>query len=361
MKRRNPFPGVTRAPDRHGKIRWRFRKKGLPTCYIHGEFGSKEFQTSYENALRGEFAFRDIDQRIERGTFSWLIAHYLKTPDWQKMRPITKRNLGNQLERFRVEHGSKVITELRREHVEALLARKHETPSAANGLLKLIRRLCRFAIRLNVIIRDPSQGITPYQTNPDGYHTWTDLEIEKFEDHHGFSSKAVLAMRLMLFTGAARQDVAAMGWQNVRAGRIEYRRNKTGGEVDLPIMSQLLEVLKNVPRDQMLFITHTGGRGYKPETFGNWFSDQCRAAGLLECSSHGLRKSGATRLANAGATEFEIMCFLGHKTPDEAKTYTKKANRRVLSDSAMAKLENLSNPVERLDKHRNNVLKKKGK
>ena len=45
---------------------------------------------------------------------------------------------------------------------------------------------------------------------------------------------------------------------------------------------------------------------------GNWFHDQCVAAGLPHCSSHGLRKSGATRLGNAGGTELEIMAFLGH-------------------------------------------------
>jgi hypothetical protein len=51
-----------------------------------------------------------------------------------------------------------------------------------------------------------------------------------------------------------------------------------------------------------------------------------------------LRKAGATRLANVGATEFEIMAFLGHRTPAEARTYTKKASRRTLGDSGMKKL-----------------------
>lgn len=104
------------------------------------------------------------------------------------------------------------------------------------------------------------------------------------------------------------------------------------------ILPELHEVIGRVPRTQMLFVTHTGDRRYKPETFGNWFRDQCIAAGLPNCSRHGLRKAGATRLAEAGATEFEIMAFLGHKTPAEARTYTKKANRRVLADSAMQKL-----------------------
>lgn len=276
----------------------------------------------------------------------------MRTSDWQRQAKISKRNLGNSLDRFRREHGHRFVAELRAEHVEALMAQKIDTPAAANGLLKLIRRLCRFALRREFIRRDPTFGVKPFKTNADGYHVWTDAEIERFESFHGIESLAVRALRLALYTGAARQDLAAMGRQNVRGSRIGYRRGKTDGEVDLPIMPELDEVLSFVPADQLLFMTWGDGRPYKPETFGNWFHEQCVAAGLPHCPLHGLRKAGATRLANAGATEFEVMAFLGHKTPNEARTYTKKANRTTLGDSGMAKLRNVSNPIERLDNHR---------
>jgi hypothetical protein len=59
------------------------------------------------------------------------------------------------------------------------------------------------------------------------------------------------------------------------------------------------------------------------------------------------------------------MAFLGHRTTDEARTYTKKANRATLADSGMEKIrakreQNLSNPIGRLDNHRRNLLKAKG-
>lgn len=254
---------------------------------------------------------------------------------------------------------------LRREHVEALIAKKSGTPAAANRLLKLLRRLCRFAILKGVIVADPTVGTDRYAENPDGYHTWTEEEILQFEAHHGIESKAVLALRLILNTGAARQDVIRLGRQSVRDGRIAYRRGKTGGDVDLPMLGELLEVLAPLPSDRLLFLTHTGARPYKATTFGNWFRDQCVAAGLPNCSSHGLRKAGATRLADAGATELEIMSFLGHRTPDEARKYVKKFNRARLGDSGMEKVarakreQGVSNHVERLDIRRRNDLKVK--
>ncbi|TPN49356.1 tyrosine-type recombinase/integrase [Mesorhizobium sp. B1-1-7] len=367
MKRasRNPFPGVTRATDRHGKVRWRFRMKGRPDCYLPGTYGSVEFRTAYEDARVGGTNL-PVVPRAPYGTFDWLIEHYIRTPKWQKLAAISRRNLLHEMDRFRTEHGTKRVKNLRPEHVEALIARKAATPAGANRLLKLIRRLCRFAIRKGVITVDPSIGAERYAENPDGFHTWTEDEIVKFEAHHGAASKPVLALRLILNTGAARQDVIRLGRQSVRGGRIGYRRGKTGGDVDLPIMSDLVEVLAAVPADQLLFLTHGAARPYKPETFGNWFRDQCIAAGLPHCSSHGLRKAGATRLANAGANALEIMAFLGHRTPAEAQTYIKKADRKQLADRGMGRLEsakqeqNLSNQVEKLDNRRRKQLKEKG-
>lgn len=364
MRRRNPFPGVTVATDRHGKRRYRFRMKGRPECYIPGEYGSAEFRKAYEAAVASKPAIVDPTRLAERGSFDWLIERYLATPEFHKIGPIYKRNLSLEIERFRRDYGKCMIADLRSDHVEAIIGRKAETPAAANKLLKLIRRLCRYAVKRGWLDRDPTVGVKPYATNPDGYYTWTEADIAQFEAHHGVGSKAVLAMRLMLCTGAARQDAAGMGWQNIKGDRIEYRRGKTGGQVSVPLkyVPELVEVLDMVPRDQMLFITHGSGRRYNPATFGSWFKDQIRAAGLPErASTHGLRKAGATRIANAGGTEFEIMAFLGHKTPDEARTYVKAANRLALTDSALEKARGASNPVLRLDNSTANLRKTKEK
>lgn len=350
MKRKNPYPGVTKVTDRHGKIRWRFRKKGCKACYLRGPYGSKEFEIAYQAALDD----RPVSlpkSGAAPDSFDWLIETYRRSPDFHALGKVYKRNLTLELERFGRAHGHRQVASLKRRHVEALVARKHRTPSAANKLLKLIGRLCRYAITQDMIPSDPTRGVRKFRENRDGYHTWTDAEIARFELHHGPDSRAVLALRLILYTGASRQDVARMGWQNVKAGRIFYRRGKTGEEVDLPVTPELAETLARIPRNQMLFITQEKqpDRGYGTQSFGNWFAAMCRQADIPG-RAHGMRKAGATRLANAGATEFEVMAYLGHKTPQEARTYTKKANRARLGDSGMAKLQNASNPPARLVK-----------
>jgi len=122
------------------------------------------------------------------------------------------------------------------------------------------------------------------------------------------------------------------------------------------ILPELASELALLPRDILVLIHHGKGLPYKPETLGNWFKDQCKAAGLPHCALHGIRKGMATAIADGGGTEFEVMAFLCHATPKEAATYTRKADRGRLADSGLSRLsglkpeQNLSNHPKRLDK-----------
>ena len=152
-------------------------------------------------------------------------------------------------------------------------------------------------------------------------------------------SKPRLALELCLNTGAARQDLAKLGWRNISGDRISYQRGKTGEWADLPIFDELRDELQYVPRDQFLFLTHSSGRGYAAASLGNWFKDRAREAGLDVGNTHGLRKAAGRRLAEAGATENEVAAWLAHGDTRQASTYTKKAAKRRLTDAAFVKLE----------------------
>ncbi|AUH34635.1 tyrosine-type recombinase/integrase [Paracoccus tegillarcae] len=357
MKRKNPFPGVTRAPDRHGKARWRLRRvvKGTTIdCYLPGPYGSAEFRAAYEAALEGA---RIEAPRAKVGTLGWLVEHYLGSIRFKNLSDSRKRSLRGELDWLRREAGPLPFARFEVAHVEALMGRK-AGPTAANTVKKNLSLLFNYAIKngFQGMQHNPARHADRMKENPDGYHTMTDAEIDRYLAVHGEGTKARLALLLILNTGAARQDVCRLGWQNVSDGRIAYRRGKTKIGADLPILPELATELVHLPRDQMLFLTHGNGRPYTVESFGNWFKDQTRAAGLAHCSSHSVRKAGATRLANAGATPDEIRAFLAHKTNAEGATYTNKADRARLADSGLAKLTeaktgtNVSNLANRLDK-----------
>lgn len=352
MNRKNPFPGVTSITDRHGKRRFRFRRKGF-TCYLPGPYGSTEFRAAYDAAIEG--AKSPIRSTAQRGTVAWLIEQKLADPRFKALSSARRKTLRGQLDWVRAQAGDLPFALLGTHHIEALMDKK-SGPAAANAVKKIMSLLFTFAIRHQMgVTFNPARYAERRKESKDGYHTWTEGEIATFLEHHGPGTKPRLVALLALYTGMARQDIARIGWQSIKDGKIAYRRGKTGIDANIPIMPELAAELAHVPKGQMLIVTHGAGLPYKPETLGNWFRDQCKAAGVPG-SLHGLRKAGATRLADVGATPDEIRSFLAHLTNKEGSTYTAKADRTRLAASGMAKLtrakdeQNLSNLSNKLDK-----------
>ena len=79
----------------------------------------------------------------------------------------------------------------------------------------------------------------------------------------------------------------------------------------------------------MSLLTTSQGKAFDPVYFGAWFADAIDAAGLPDdCVLHGLRKTAARKLAEAGCTEEEIKSITGHATSRMVAHYTKGADRK---------------------------------
>jgi integrase len=148
-----------------------------------------------------------------------------------------------------------------------------------------------------------------------------------------------------------------MGWQHIRAGKIIVRQEKTDTSLLIPIAPELAEALALVPKTNLTFVLNERGAPYSKEGFSNWVRARCDEAGLPQCSPHGLRKLTATRLAELGCSEREIMAITGHKSVSEVSRYTRAAEQSKLAERAMEKMmartnrdEDLSNLPTRLDK-----------
>jgi len=64
-----------------------------------------------------------------------------------------------------------------------------------------------------------------------------------------------------------------------------------------------------------VYLVTAYGQPHSAKGFGNWFKHRCREAGLENLSAHGLRKLGAQRCAEAGATEHQLMALFGWSNP----------------------------------------------
>ncbi len=273
---------------------------------------------------------------------------YYASPDFKNLEDSTKDHRRRIIERFRSEHGDKPLRGLRREHIKQIMADKAETPEAANNLIKILRVMLNYAVDLGMIESNPAIEIKRYKSRGDGFHTWTEDEIAKFEAAHAVGTRARLALALFLHTGQRVSDVCRMGWQHVTGGAIAVTQ-KTGTALMIPIHPELKAMLAAMPRTNLNSTMTERGAPFNAKGLGDWFKKQCRIAGLSHCSAHGLRKAAATRLANAECSVNQIAAITGHKSLGEVAHYTKAADQERLARQALDMLgpegeRDLSNP-----------------
>lgn len=214
-----------------------------------------------------------------RGRKLGLLLHVLpptiRSPEYLGLSDSAKRVYRGLIETCRQEHGGKPVRMMQRRHVQNILAGKAGTRNAANILRKQLISLLDHAVLLDWRPDNPTKVTKPYRVETNGFHTW--------------------------------------------------------GEDDL------LAVLEALPDDRE-FLATTRGAARSSNGLGNEMRKWCDKAGLPSCTSHGLRKACARRLAEAGATAHEIGAVTGHKTLSEVQRYTAEAPRGDMADAAFDKL-----------------------
>jgi integrase len=153
-------------------------------------------------------------------------------------------------------------------------------------------------------------------------------------------SKQRLAMGLLLYTGQRISDAMRLGPANLQDGWLVFtqykNRNRKPIHMQIPVRPELLELIEATPTGSETFLTNSLGKAYTAHRCGDWFAEACLAAGVPG-RSHGLRKAAASRLAELGASEKEIMSITGHTTSQEIRRYTEAADKRILAEKATAK------------------------
>jgi len=330
--------------DRHGNVRSYVRLRGMPKVRIRGVPGSSEFMTAYHAALAGaDNQNRKKSLTSAKGSFGYVCLAYYASDDFKRLDISTQKWRRRSLDEICEKHGHRLIAEMQSKNVRKLRDEKTSKPAAARNRVKALRALFRWAVEEGLAPLDPTSGVRfiPYLTK--GYHTWSLEEVAAYEKHHPIGSKARLAMALMLYTACRREDAVRLGQRHVLNNRLQYVQAKNEHrkpvEMDIPIHPELQAIIEATPSHRLTFLVTEYGRSFTTNGFGNKFKDWCREANLPHCSSHGLRKAAATRLAEAGATPHEIMAITGHRSLEEVERYTRKALKAKLADSAMSKLK----------------------
>jgi integrase len=338
MPRPRP-PHLHRETNRHGKTVWYVRVGRGPRIRVKALYGSPEFEAAYRAAMSGE---RPVAAgKPSSGTLEWLWALYRQSSAWLDLSLATRKQRENIMLHVLKTAARVPLSRIDRKAIIAGRDRRAATPSQAKNFLSTMRGLFVWAVDSNLVAADPTQGIKnkkSKQAKSGGFPVWTDDEITAFEKRWPRGTRERVMFDVFLYTGLRRGDAATVGWQHVRNGVISIQTEKTGIWVHIPILPDLKATLEAGPTGDLAFIANASNRNpMSKESLGNLFAEACRAAAVRK-SAHGLRKAAATNAANHGATVAELEAIFGWQGGQMASLYTRSANRRALSASAMTKL-----------------------
>lgn len=353
---------VTSYDDRHGKKRYRFRRKGYEQHTFKGKLGTEEFRAEYAACMEAKL---DEDTSVvswRSGSVGDLVTRYVSVPARLGPTASTQAKVRAIVEKFRDEFAEAFVIDFTFEHIDKLIERtrikvKVEREGAGSrwsGGIEAARKLRKELVRLFDYAE--KIGMRPKGDNPvkhaehvtvargqrsKGFHSWTEDDIAAYRAHHALGTAARLAMELLLWTGQRRGDGYLFGPDDISDGRFAITQNKSGKELWIPVAPQLLEAITAMPPPPpgaKAFLLSQYGKPFTNGSFGNRMRKWCDSAGLPKCTSHGLRKANARRMAELGMTNQTLKSVGGWTNDREVAIYVAGASQAKLAEDAIARL-----------------------
>jgi len=335
---------VVEDKDRHGNIRLYYRRKGQQKVRLPGPKGLPKFFDAYREAQTG-IVLKKTEKKLvtkhKNTSIRWLCTEYYQSADFKRLDPRTQRVRRGILERFCQNKGDgvKPYAMLLPRHIRKRRDAKVDKPESANGMIKALRQLFKHAVENDLVTHNPAKEVSYFSSGTQGYHSWTLEEIRKFEKIHPVGTMARLTLALALYTGQRRSDIVLFGPKHVKDGWLVFtqqkNRNRNPVDMEISITPELQRIIDATPCGEETYLVTAYGKPFTANGFGSKVRAWCDAAGLPNCSIHGLRKAAAARLAELGRSEHEIMAITGHKTSKEVIRYTRAASQKIRARNAM--------------------------
>jgi len=330
---KHDLPYVNAYKDRHGRMRYYFRRKGYERRALpHPD--AANFLEAYHEASK-PIARVEPSQTFLPGTFKALCHEYEHSAEFGQLAKSTQRETRYVLNALVAKHGDNPLIKFERRHIRILRDSMKDKPGAANKMLRVLKVLLGFAVEREYIERSPATRIKMLKGGE--HRAWTAQELLAFQSRWPLGSLERTGYALALYTGQRRADVAALHWTDIAGTAFKLTQGKTGTVLVIPLHPELKKALAAVhPRAETILAKN--GRSLSPIYFGHLMAKAIEATGLdVKCVLHGLRKSAAVALIDAGCTPHQAMAITGHKTAQMLELYAKRRDQEKLGKAAMRK------------------------
>lgn len=346
---------VDKTPS--GAIRYRVRQEGnkakrttLPVDPSH-----PDFLHHYYAARAGSSWVPDVPTPTVEHSLDWLVGRYMNflssMVDAGQMSAATlkqRRSILTRLCDFTDPDGARYGDFDMDAPTAAFIAVRDawaSKPGAADNLIKTIRAVYTWSMERGEIAHNPASGIGAINRNPKGGATpWTAADLRAFKAAHPKGTTAHLWLTIQAFTACRIGDALWIGRQQEKTinGQLwlEFQPRKKGSAfVSIPMLPPLVEATRASNVVGPSYILNDKGLPFTSvEALRVRVQRWCKAAGLDNRSSHGVRKAMAELMAEAGSSQHQIMAVMSHTQARTSEVYTKGVQRRGLAADGMQSL-----------------------
>ena len=271
---------------------------------------------------------------------SWdaLIASYYASPGFKAKSKGTQANCRRHCEAIREKNGSKNVRQFRRKHALIVRDALQENWSKANERIAVLSILCKHAVDLEWIERNPVVDIKKLKGGE--YEAWPDAKLDAFERYCERHARTVARtiFELSIGTGQRLGDCIGMCWDDFDGEYMSVVQDKTGKRIWVYCPARLQIYLGSLPRLGKHIIAKNLTQPLGKRTVQTAIEEVREALGIKRGPNrlvpHGWRYTAARLLAEAGCSDAEIQSVTGHKTLAMVQKYRAQADQKKNSKRA---------------------------
>jgi len=345
---RNALPKYVKAVKRGNRVHLYARHAGkywpLPS-----DTTSAAFHEAYAAARR------EIDARVARtpaparhaaGSVAAMIAEYKGAPEFRTLAPKTQRDYARALDHLGGAVGPFAARAIRRADIVKLRNKIAARGTRAADLwVSVVARAFSIGLDLGYLDINPAADI-PRINDAKPYTPWPAHARVLFEASNppphllrAYLLALYTSLRLgnVLTLARTRYDGTGFSVHHTKSDRLSGEAR----ELYIPAAKPLRDYLANDAGNGLLFVTRPDGRRYSETAFSDEFRAHLDGLGepFADLHFHGLRKTTAVALVEAGASSKELQAICGWRTLAMAEHYTRGAEQKKLAVAAIRKLD----------------------
>ncbi|MBV9754626.1 MAG: hypothetical protein JO188_19055 [Hyphomicrobiales bacterium] len=285
-----------------------------------------------------------------KGSFAALIAAYKNSPEWERLRPPSRKNYGAHLVRIDAMWGDLLAADLTARAVYAARDQMAHQAPTANHFLAALRTLLNWGVARDYAQTNVARDVAPLRLEPQTAQPWPE-ETYRFVVEHAPEDIRRLVI-LGRSTGQRLSDLVRMRPADRQENGLALRIGKLRDKFHwLPLTREVLDEIDSwgVARD-IAYIISTAGNPYTANhmntRWNRWrASEEAKPIRDVAITLHGLRASAVCDRRLDALTHQEIsgqLCMsLGM-----VLRYSRGVDSRALGRLALEKQERGRNQIE---------------